>query len=315
LRTATLHVGTPQQTRIEYVIDGQNRRVGKKICPAPCDPEDVATLQQGFLYADPLRIVAELDGSNGVVSRFVYGTRAHVPDYMVKGGITYRMLSDHLGSVRLVVNATTGAIAQRIDYDEWGNATYVSGAPDFQPFGFAGGLTDRDTGLERFGARDYDPRVGRWTSKDPIDFEGGYNHYAYVLADPVNGIDVDGLEPLFGYGEALGFYGRTSLQGLAAFADGLNPFGDPFAGSAYDPCDPTLRPSHLSGQAVLAIDSSLGVPAAGLRLAGYSHRLALHGAHHNFGRLGRLAHLQMNVWRPGVSGSGRTLFRLPLPWR
>ncbi|MCL4686323.1 RHS repeat-associated core domain-containing protein [Myxococcota bacterium] len=235
-------------------------------------------------------------------------------DYMVKGGTTYRILSDQVGSVRLVVNATTGDVAQRIDYDAFGVVTLDTN-PGFQPFGFAGGLTDGDTGLVRFGARDYDPRVGRWTSKDPIDFEGGYNHYAYVLADPVNGIDVDGLEPLFGYGEALGFYGRTTLQGLAAFADGLNPFGNPLAGSAYDPCDPTLRPSHLSGQAVLAINASLGVPAAGLRLAGYSHRLALHGAHHNFGRLGRLAHLQMNIWRPGVSGSGRTVFRLPLPWR
>jgi len=31
----------------------------------------------------------------------------------------------------------------------------------FQPFGFAGGLYDRDTNLVRFGARDYDPETGR----------------------------------------------------------------------------------------------------------------------------------------------------------
>ena len=41
------------------------------------------------------------------------------------------------------------------------------------PFGFAGGLHDRDTNLVRFGARDYDPSIGRWTAKDPIDFAGG----------------------------------------------------------------------------------------------------------------------------------------------
>lgn len=39
-------------------------------------------------------------------------------------------------------------------------------------FGFAGGLYDRVTGLVRFGARDYDPSVGRWTTKDAIPFEG-----------------------------------------------------------------------------------------------------------------------------------------------
>jgi RHS repeat-associated protein len=94
--------------------------------------------------------------------------------------------------VRLVVNTATGAIAQRIDYDEWGNATYVSGAPDFQPFGFAGGLTDRDTGIVRFGARDYDPRVGRWTSKDPIGFTDGSNLVVYAGGDPISYIDPNG---------------------------------------------------------------------------------------------------------------------------
>jgi len=34
--------------------------------------------------------------------------------------------------------------------------------PGFQPFGFAGGIYDRDTGLARFGARDYNTEIGRW---------------------------------------------------------------------------------------------------------------------------------------------------------
>ena len=47
----------------------------------------------------------------------------------------------------------------------------------------------------RFGARDYDPRVGRWTAKDPIRFAGGdANLYGYVLGDPVNLVDPSGLD-------------------------------------------------------------------------------------------------------------------------
>lgn len=43
-------------------------------------------------------------------------------------------------------------------------------------------------------ARDYDPETGRWTSKDPILFKGGdTNLYGYVLADPINKIDPNGL--------------------------------------------------------------------------------------------------------------------------
>jgi len=55
-------------------------------------------------------------------------------------------------------------------------------------------LHDRDTGLVRFGYRDYDPDLGRWTAKDPILFAGGDTDlYGYCLNDPVNLIDQWGL--------------------------------------------------------------------------------------------------------------------------
>ena len=47
-------------------------------------------------------------------------------------------------------------IAQRMDYDEFGNVI-TDTHPGFQPFGFAGGLYDLHTRLTRFGARDYAP--------------------------------------------------------------------------------------------------------------------------------------------------------------
>lgn len=112
---------------------------------------------------------------------------------MEKGGTTYRIISDHLGSPRLIINMTDGTITQQMDYDVFGNITTDTN-PGFQPFGFAGGIYDQDTGLTRFGARDYDPEIGRWTSKDPIGFRGGdTNLYGYVLSDPVNFVDPLGL--------------------------------------------------------------------------------------------------------------------------
>jgi RHS repeat-associated protein len=128
-----------------------------------------------------------------VTARFVYATRAHVPDYMLKGGNTYRIITDHLGSVRLVIDAQTGAIAQEMSYSAFGRVLSDTN-PGFQPFGFAGGLYDPDTGLVRFGARDYDPETGRWTSKDPAGFSGlQANLYVYVGNDPVNLLDPSGL--------------------------------------------------------------------------------------------------------------------------
>jgi RHS repeat-associated protein len=158
LRQVTL----PNGTQIEYLIDGQNRSIGKKVN---------GVLTQGFLYQSALQIAAELDGNHQIISRFVYAGGVNAPDVLIKGGQTYRILKDHLGSPRLIINSATGAIEQRMDYDVWGRVILDTN-PGFQPFGFAGGLYDQDTGLVRFGARDYDPETGRWTAKDPILFAG-----------------------------------------------------------------------------------------------------------------------------------------------
>jgi RHS repeat-associated protein len=140
------------------------------------------------------RIVAELGAANEVVSRFMYVERDHVPDAMVKSGITYRLVTDLRGSVVLVVNTATGAVAQHLAYDEFGRVLSDTN-PGFQPFGFAGGLYDSDTGLVRFGARDYDAVTGRWSTRDPILFRGGdTNLYRYAAGDPINFVDPTGLD-------------------------------------------------------------------------------------------------------------------------
>ena len=132
----------PGNTVIDYLLDGQHRRIGKRVN---------GTLVQGLLYSGQLAPVAELNGAGQVVSRFVYATHTNVPDYLVKGAVTYRVITDQLGSVRLVVNTSTGAVVQRLTYDEYGQVTENT-SPGFQPFGYAGGLLDDQTSLVRFGA-------------------------------------------------------------------------------------------------------------------------------------------------------------------
>jgi RHS repeat-associated protein len=165
-------------------VDGRNRRVGKRV-----DGE----LVQGFLYKDALNPIVEKDGAGEVVAVFHYGAKPNVPAYMEKNGRNYRIISDHLGSVRLVLDAETGEVVQRMEYTPFGEVTTDTN-PGFQPFGFAGGLYDADTGLVRFGARDYDPHTGRWTAKDPMLFRGrDTNLYGYSVSDPINLVDPVGL--------------------------------------------------------------------------------------------------------------------------
>ena len=81
-----------------------------------------STLSRRYLWAGG-HLVAELNASGPVLNRYVYGSRAHTPDYVVNNGTTYRIVNDERGSVHLVVNTSTGQPTQQLDYDEWGRVT------------------------------------------------------------------------------------------------------------------------------------------------------------------------------------------------
>jgi RHS repeat-associated protein len=137
--------------------------------------------------------VAQLAEDGSVSATFVYGTKTNSPDLIIKNNVTYRIIHDHVGSPIYVINSENGEIVQKIVYDMWGNVLSDSN-PGFQPFGFAGGIYDGETGLIKFGARDYDPSIGRWLNKDPLRFDAGSNFYVYADNDPINKIDPDGMQ-------------------------------------------------------------------------------------------------------------------------
>jgi RHS repeat-associated protein len=177
-----LRVIAPDQSTIEYSVDSANRRITRSAGGARTN---------GYLYRGA-QLIAELDSQNAVRSRFVYGVQGHVPSAMVRGGVWYAFLTDSRGSMRAVLNTTTGAFEQTMAYDAFGRVLEDSN-PGFQPFGFAGGLYDAATGLVRFGARDYDASVARWTAKDPLGFAAGDpSLYVYAFNDPINLIDTTG---------------------------------------------------------------------------------------------------------------------------
>ncbi len=182
LRSVTL----PDGRHVDYLVDAQGRRVQKRL-------DGVA--QKGWIWRSGLQPVAELDGAGNVVARYVYAGGGNAPALIQKGAATYRLLKDHLGSVRLAVDVATGAVVQELEYDSWGRVLLDTN-PGWQPFGYAGGLYDADTGLVRFGAREYDADTGRWLTKDKSGFRGGKNFYEYAVGDPIGHIDVSGKDPV-----------------------------------------------------------------------------------------------------------------------
>jgi YD repeat-containing protein len=79
-----LAVKLPNGAVIEYIIDAEGRRVGKRVNGARV---------AAYLYSGS-RIVAQLNLAGQVMSRFIYATGATSPDYMVVGSVTYRIFAD-----------------------------------------------------------------------------------------------------------------------------------------------------------------------------------------------------------------------------
>ena len=220
----------PDTTHIEYVHDPLGRRIAKKIN---------GSIIEKYLWGDKTTLLAVYDGSDNLLQRFEYAD-GRMPYAMTSSGNTYYLTYDQVGSMRLVTDAS-GNIIKQIDYDTFGNIIADSNPSFTIPFGFAGGLHDRDTDLVRFGYRDYMPEIGKWTAKDPILFAGGdTNLYGYVRNDPVNWVDPEGLwvPQAIGAAVGLGFEGYRQYQSgnldvgrlaMAAATGALGGFGSSLA--------------------------------------------------------------------------------------
>ena len=126
---------------------------------------------------------------------------------------------DHLGTPQELTDPT-GQIAWSAQYKAWGEvkeqrSEWAQRQSLTNPIRFQGQYHDHETGLHYNRYRYYDPRVGRFVSKDPISYAGGLNLYAYA-PNPVEWIDALGLARKC----QLGTYG--SLTGKANTGDSLD---------------------------------------------------------------------------------------------
>jgi len=133
-------------------------------------------------------------------------------------------LKDHLGSTRVVFNGN-GAVLQATDYYAFGlehtpkakenENRYLYNGKELQDETFAGGVR---LGWYDYGARFYDPMIGRWHSRDILsEMHYDYTPYAYVYNNPVKLLDPFGLDSTY-YNEAgTQIYRATGDQGKTSY--------------------------------------------------------------------------------------------------
>jgi RHS repeat-associated protein len=143
-------------------------------------------------------VYAELDGTNQLIARYLHGdefdqTFARVD--LRAANASERVLwylTDHLNSVRLVLDESGGVLDQ-IAYDAFGNIVAQLNPLVDNPLLFTSREFDAETGLYYNRARYLDPTTGRWTSLDPIRYEAGdVNLYRVVFNAPTVYTDPSG---------------------------------------------------------------------------------------------------------------------------
>jgi RHS repeat-associated protein len=167
-------------TTVVYTYNGDGVRVAQEV-----DGQVTRWVQD---MVDLAQVLVETSG--GAETIYLYG---HARLAQVEGSACEWFLGDALGSVRQIVD-DDGAVTLARDYTPFGLLRAEAGTGD-SGYGFTG--EQGGLGLVYLRARWYDPRTGRFLSKDPFP---GYvrlpqtqHGYVYCVNNPVNLTDPSGL--------------------------------------------------------------------------------------------------------------------------
>jgi RHS repeat-associated protein len=172
--------------RLECSYDGLGRRVGIRTLV-----NGVEVTNRFFLWCGSE--ICEEHTAAGAISKRFFEQGVKLEAGPAIGPLYYTR--DHLNSVRELTDSG-GTLRARYAYDPFGRRTRVAGDIDTD-FGFAGMFWSIEAGINLTWYRAYDPELGRWLSRDPLEngeLDEGINLYAYVRNNPVNVTDSLGLQ-------------------------------------------------------------------------------------------------------------------------
>jgi len=186
----------------QYYYDHGGRRIAK----------DVGGTVTKYAY-DGAQVVAEYDGTDTLLRKFVYGPGIDEAICMIavddQNETRCYYHYDGLGSV-IALSNIDGDIVEAYSYNVYGAPTiYTSAGADGiwrtsddttatvsaigNPYMFTARRYDAETGLYYYRTRMYSPAIGRFLQTDPLEYWDSMNLYQYCANNPVNWIDPWGL--------------------------------------------------------------------------------------------------------------------------
>ena len=135
----------------------------------------------------------EWKGSTNDMVKYYYANGQRIA-MRVGSNTPYYLLTDHLGSTAITADSSGTRVAE-LRYYAYGGTRYTYGTTP-TAYKFTDQRLDESTGLMYYGARYYDPALGRFVQADTIVPEPGnpqaLNRYSYVLNNPLRYTDPTG---------------------------------------------------------------------------------------------------------------------------
>jgi RHS repeat-associated protein len=255
--------------RLEFEYDCQGRRIRKRVYDALSGGS--LLLERKFLY-DGWNVVAEVDGSNALVKSYLWGLDLSgslqgaggvggLVAVKLSSGTAHFVAYDGNGNVAGLVDGSNGAVSALYEYGPFGETIRVTDTlSGTNPFRFSSKYTDAETDLVYYGYRYYNPNMGRWLSRDPIEEKGGLNLYGFVANDSVSKWDVLGRgfigsiisHFLKGGGGDLTFTDQNAVN--AIMQNGLEDFLNPMLSQLWREACRKARAGQASGSGVSGSD-------------------------------------------------------------
>ena len=196
----------------QYDYDCDNRRMRKTVSNSG------ALNGTTHYYYNGWRVLEELawfGTAEMLIYQYVWGA-TYLNELVVRDnriGVSIAQLNDGVGIERqfqhgntlysiFAVTDESEFVLERYQYDPYGTRTIldssfnmlVTSAID-QEYSYTGYRNDLKTGLYYYGHRYLDPGQGQWLNRDLIQEFGGLNLYGMSLSNPINLVDILGLDP------------------------------------------------------------------------------------------------------------------------
>jgi RHS repeat-associated protein len=163
-----------------------------------------------YVYDDAGHMIGEYDAAGTLIQELIWlgdtpvALRGKMP--CLTGGTCTEtanayIWTDHLNTPREITRVNASNV--HVSMWKWDSLPFGETLPNANPTNlgvmtfnhrFPGQYRDKETGLYQNWNRDYEPKIGRYVTSDPIGLLGGANTYIYALCTPISRTDRTGLD-------------------------------------------------------------------------------------------------------------------------